>query len=57
MKVLTFHDLKITAVLAGDRVETFQFNTRAEFEKAMSLWVVIPDAEKPELSSTQARSE
>ena len=49
VKMLSFHDLKITVVLAGDRIETFQFQTREEFEREIQLWATVPDAEKPEL--------
>src|SRR6185503_9509551 len=30
VRMLSFHNFKITAVLAGDRVETFEFNSREE---------------------------
>ena len=49
VRMISFHYLKITVALAGDRIETFRFDSRDELEKALRLWATKPDAEKPEL--------
>ena len=54
VRMLSFNTLKITAVLAGDRVETFEFNGREEFQKALRLWA-SQDIEKPNLKPARGR--
>ena len=49
VRMLSFHDLQITVVLTGDRIETFRFDSKDELEKGLHLWVTTPDAQKPEL--------
>ena len=34
VRIFSFHDFKITAVLAGDRIETFTFNSREELKES-----------------------
>jgi hypothetical protein len=55
VRMLSFHNFKITAVLARDRVETFDFNSREEFQEALRLWASIEDLEKPNLKSARDR--
>ena len=50
VRMLSFHNFKITAVLAGDRVETFEFNSREEFQEALRLWA-SQDFEKAEFKA------
>ena len=38
VRMLSFHSFKITAVLAGDRVETFEFDSWEELQEALRLW-------------------
>ena len=54
VRMLSFNTLTITAVLAGDRVETFEFNDREEFQRAIRLWA-SQDIEKPDLKPARGR--
>ena len=49
VRMLSFHNFKITAVLAGDRVETFEFD-REELKEALRLWA-SQDFEKAEFKA------
>ena len=51
VRMISFNQdrIAITVVLAGDRIETFEFRDRDEAEAAIRAWAAIPDAEKPDL--------
>ena len=55
VRMPSFHSVKITAVLAGDRVETFEFNSREEFQEALRL-SASQDIEKAEFKTSLGRT-
>ena len=54
VRMLSFHNFKITAVLAGDRVETFEFDSWEELQEALRLWA-SQDIEKAEFKTSRGR--
>jgi hypothetical protein len=52
VRMLSFHDNKITVVLSKDRIETFTFKNRTELEEALRIWATIPDDKKPPLRNS-----